>query len=74
MITDYARQVDDHRYPGDQEWLELDAPLMDHLIDAVRARGLDTALSELIKSLTDRVIDAGHGRDSFASLVKILRG
>ncbi|MBB5081581.1 NAD(P)-dependent oxidoreductase [Nonomuraea endophytica] len=73
VITDYARQVDDHRYPGDQEWLELDAPLMDHLVDAVRARGLDTALPELIQSLTARGIDAGHGKDSFASLVEILR-
>ncbi|MFC6016999.1 NAD(P)-dependent oxidoreductase [Plantactinospora solaniradicis] len=74
VITDYARQVEDRHYPGDQEWLELDAPLMDHLIEASRARGLDTALPELIKSLTTRGIDAGHGKDSFASLVEIIRG
>ncbi|GAB2581853.1 NAD(P)-binding domain-containing protein [Streptomyces capparidis] len=73
VINDYARQVDDRHYPGDQEWLELDAPLMDHLIEAGRARGLDTALPELVKSLTARGIAAGHGRDSFASLVEIIR-
>ncbi|SFB47415.1 3-hydroxyisobutyrate dehydrogenase [Amycolatopsis marina] len=74
VIADYARQVDEQHYPGDEEWLELDAPLMDHLIEAGRTRGLDNALPELIKSLTDRGIDAGHGRNSFASLVEVLRG
>lgn len=73
VITDYARQVDEQHYPGDEEWLELDAPLMDHLIEAGRTRGLDNALPELIKSLTERGIDAGHGRNSFASLVEVLR-
>ncbi|WP_067814138.1 NAD(P)-binding domain-containing protein [Actinomadura kijaniata] len=73
VITEYARQIDDRHYPGDQEWLELDAPLMDHLIEAGRARGLDTALPELIQSLTARGIDAGHGKDSFASLTEIIR-
>ncbi|REE97917.1 NAD(P)-dependent oxidoreductase [Thermomonospora umbrina] len=74
VIDDYARQVDERHYPGDEEWLELDAPLMDHLLEATRARGLDTALPELIKSLTVQGIDAGHGRNSFASLAEILRG
>ncbi|WP_243726235.1 NAD(P)-binding domain-containing protein [Actinomadura rubrisoli] len=73
VISDYARQIDDRHYPGDQEWLELDAPLMDHLVEAARARGLDTALPELIQALTTRGIDAGHGMDSFASLTEILR-
>ncbi|WP_433326316.1 NAD(P)-dependent oxidoreductase [Spirillospora sp. CA-294931] len=73
VITDYGQQIEDGRYPGEQEWLELDAPLMDHLIDATRERGLDTALPELIKSLTARSIDAGHGKDSFASLIETIR-
>lgn len=73
VITDYAQQIDDRRYPGDEEWLELDAPLMDHLIDASRASGVDTSLPALIKSLTDKGIAAGYGKDSFASLVEILR-
>ncbi|MFC7591953.1 hypothetical protein ACFQYP_55760 [Nonomuraea antimicrobica] len=36
-------------------------------------RGLDTALPELVRSLTARGIDAGHGRDSFASLIELIR-
>ncbi|MEN3610591.1 NAD(P)-binding domain-containing protein [Plantactinospora sp. ZYX-F-223] len=74
VITDYAQQVDDRHYPGDDEWLELDAPLMDHLIEAARASYIDTSLPVLIKSLTDQGIAAGHGKDSFASLVEVIRG
>jgi 3-hydroxyisobutyrate dehydrogenase-like beta-hydroxyacid dehydrogenase len=74
VITDYARRVDDRDYSGDEEWLELDAPLMDHLIDATRERGLNAELPELIRSLTHKGIDAGHGKDSFASLVEVMRG
>ncbi|WP_435109884.1 NAD(P)-dependent oxidoreductase, partial [Nocardiopsis synnemataformans] len=74
VITDYASQVDDRHYPGGQDWLELDAPLMDHLIEAGRARGVDTALPELIRSLTAKGIEAGHGQASFASLVEVIRG
>ncbi len=72
VIADYARQIDNRRYPGDEEWLELDAPLMDHLVQAARDRGIDTALPRLIKSLTHKGIDAGHGKDSFASLIEII--
>ncbi|MEO3929075.1 NAD(P)-binding domain-containing protein [Micromonosporaceae bacterium B7E4] len=73
VITGYAQQIDDRHYPGDEEWLELDAPLMDHLIEAAQTRGIDTSLPTLIKSLTHQGIAAGHGKDSFASLVEVIR-
>ncbi|UAK32168.1 NAD(P)-dependent oxidoreductase [Nocardia asteroides] len=72
VIADYAQQIDNGRYPGDEEWLELDAPLMDHLIHAARQRGINTELPQLIRSLTHRGIEAGHGRDSFASLIETI--
>ncbi|WP_308165891.1 NAD(P)-binding domain-containing protein [Actinomadura sp. NEAU-AAG7] len=73
VISDQARQIDDRDYPGDQEWLELDAPLMDHLVETSRARGLDTALPELVRALTARGIEAGRGGEGFASLAEIIR-
>ncbi|MDI5978835.1 NAD(P)-dependent oxidoreductase [Amycolatopsis magusensis] len=73
VITEYAGQIDEGRYPGDGEWLELDAPLMDHLRDATRELGLDDTLATTVRSLTHRAIDAGHGQHSFASLVEIIR-
>ncbi|MGW0180161.1 imine reductase family protein [Nocardia sp. NPDC003345] len=72
VIADYAQQIDDGRYPGDEEWLELDAPLMDHLIQAADERGIKPELPHLIRSLTLRGIEAGHGSDSFASLIEII--
>ncbi|CAM3335434.1 NAD(P)-dependent oxidoreductase [Kibdelosporangium persicum] len=74
VISDYAGQIDAGRYPGDEEWLELDAPLMRHLITATEQRGLDSALPRLIESLTARGIAAGRGAESFASLVEVIRG
>ncbi|WP_329429033.1 NAD(P)-binding domain-containing protein [Streptosporangium sp. NBC_01495] len=73
VITDYAWQVDAREYPGDEEWLELDAPLMDHLVHASEEHGLDTALPQLIRALTSKGIAAGHGKDSYASLIEIMR-
>ncbi|ASO18306.1 3-hydroxyisobutyrate dehydrogenase-like beta-hydroxyacid dehydrogenase [Actinoalloteichus hoggarensis] len=73
VIEDYAGQVDARRYPGDEEWLELDFPLMGHLVRTSRERGLDTRLPRLIEALTSDGIADGRGRESFAGLVEILR-
>ncbi|MEV0075026.1 NAD(P)-dependent oxidoreductase [Nocardia neocaledoniensis] len=72
VVTDYAEQIDNGRYPGDEEWLELDAPLMDHLVEAAEERGIDSELPRLIRALTHRGIAAGHGADSFASLIDVI--
>ncbi|MGO1054649.1 NAD(P)-dependent oxidoreductase [Crossiella sp. CA198] len=74
VIEDYATQLDAGTYPGEQEWLELDAPLMGNLVRASVERGLDPGLPRLVESLTARGIAAGFGRDSFASLVEVIRG
>jgi 3-hydroxyisobutyrate dehydrogenase-like beta-hydroxyacid dehydrogenase len=73
VIGDYAHQVDHGQYPGAEEWLELDHPLMGHLVRAHEMRGLDAALPQLVAGLTSRGIDAGHGSDSFASLIEIIK-
>ncbi|WP_117213219.1 NAD(P)-dependent oxidoreductase [Allorhizocola rhizosphaerae] len=73
VIEGYADQIDAGAYPGDGEWLELDYPLMDHLIRTTDARGLDSALPRVVEAVTAKGIAAGHGKDSFASLVRVLR-
>ncbi|PRX96338.1 NAD(P)-dependent oxidoreductase [Allonocardiopsis opalescens] len=73
VIEGYAGQIDDRAYPGDQEWLELDAPLMEHLVRTSEQRGVDSALPRLVQSLTARGIAAGRGRESFAGLVEVIR-
>ncbi|WP_194818017.1 NAD(P)-binding domain-containing protein [Nocardia sp. XZ_19_385] len=73
VISDYAQQIDGRRYPGAEEWLELDAPLMDHLIQTAEERGVDPRLPQLVRSLTRAGIAAGFGAQSFASLIEIVR-
>lgn len=73
VIKGYATQLDRGDYPGDEEWLELDYPLMRHLVQASEERGVDTRLPRLIESLTADGIAAGHGRKSFASLTEVMR-
>ncbi|MGW0517054.1 imine reductase family protein [Crossiella sp. NPDC003009] len=74
VVADYAEQVDHGAYPGEQEWLELDWPLMANLVRASEERGLDPALPRLVESLTARGVAAGFGSASFASLVEVIRG
>lgn len=74
VIDDYADQIDTGQYPGDEEWLELDEPLMRDLITVTEQRGMDAALPKVVQDLTARGIAAGHGAESFASLVEVIRG
>ncbi|MBC6466428.1 NAD(P)-dependent oxidoreductase [Actinomadura alba] len=73
IMADYARQVDDGHYPGDEETLEINAAAMDHLINASRAQGIGVDLPNFLKALTERAIAAGHGSDSFASVIEAIR-
>ncbi|MFE2556375.1 NAD(P)-dependent oxidoreductase [Streptomyces sp. NPDC055103] len=71
-LTAYADQIDAGRYPADATLLTQTAT-MDHVIHASEQGGIDSALPRTIKELTERAIAAGHGQDSFASLVEVIR-
>lgn len=73
VLAQYAEQVDAGDYPGTEEWLELDHPLMENLVAAHHERGIDPALPRLVENLTARGIAAGRGAESFASLIEVLR-
>ncbi|GHB76430.1 3-hydroxyisobutyrate dehydrogenase [Streptomyces viridiviolaceus] len=72
FLTRYAEQVDAARYPGDDATVDVQIATIDHLIHAAAARGLDTALPALLKSTMERAKAAGHGSDSFASVIEVL--
>ncbi|MFD9905057.1 NAD(P)-dependent oxidoreductase [Streptomyces sp. NPDC059063] len=74
FLTRYAGQVDDGRYPGDDATVDVQIAAIDHLIHAAADRGVDNALPELLKSMMERAHAAGHGQDSYASLIEVLRG
>ncbi|MFD5317224.1 NAD(P)-dependent oxidoreductase [Streptomyces sp. NPDC127098] len=73
FLTTYAPQVDAGRYPGDDATVDVQLAAIDHLIHAAAARGVDNALPELLKSTMERAKAAGHGSDSYASVIEVLR-
>ncbi|MFC9686666.1 NAD(P)-dependent oxidoreductase [Streptomyces sp. NPDC056948] len=73
FLTTYAPQVDAGRYPGDDATVDVQIAAIDHLIHAAAARGIDNALPELLKAGMQKAGAAGHGQDSYASLIEVLR-
>ncbi|GHH43822.1 3-hydroxyisobutyrate dehydrogenase [Streptomyces candidus] len=73
FLTTYAPQVDAGRYPGDDATVDVQIATIDHLIHAAAARGIDNALPELLKSAMERAKAAGHGSDSYASVIEVLK-
>ncbi|MFE9043393.1 NAD(P)-dependent oxidoreductase [Streptomyces sp. NPDC007818] len=73
FMTTYAPQVDAGRYPGDDATVDVQIAAVDHLLHAAEARGVDNALPELLKSAMERARAAGHGSDSYASVIEVLK-
>jgi 3-hydroxyisobutyrate dehydrogenase-like beta-hydroxyacid dehydrogenase len=68
-----ARAADEGVYPGELANVLMMGATADHVVGANRSAGLDTALPDAIKSLYDRAIARGHGRDGWASLIEVIR-
>jgi 3-hydroxyisobutyrate dehydrogenase-like beta-hydroxyacid dehydrogenase len=73
FLSDAARAVDEGVYPGELANVLMMGATADHVVGANRSAGLDTALPDAIKSLYDRAIARGHGRDGWASLVEVIQ-
>ena len=68
-----ARDVDQGRYPGDEDNLVMDGRALDHIVEASNARGVDPTLPEVVRTLTRTAIEEGHGADGFSRVVDLLR-
>ncbi|MEU4326709.1 NAD(P)-dependent oxidoreductase [Nonomuraea dietziae] len=73
FITTYAAQVDEGRYPGDDATVDVQIAAIEHLIHAAHERGVDNSLPELLRSTMLRARAAGHGSDSYGSIIEVLR-
>jgi 3-hydroxyisobutyrate dehydrogenase-like beta-hydroxyacid dehydrogenase len=73
FLPDAARAVDEGDYPGELANVLMMGATADHVVGVNRSAGLDTALPDAIKSLYDRAIARGHGRDGWASLVEVIQ-
>jgi 3-hydroxyisobutyrate dehydrogenase-like beta-hydroxyacid dehydrogenase len=73
LLPAAARAADEGRYPGELANVLMMAATADHVVGANRSAGLDTALPDAVKSLYDRAIALGHGRDGWASLIEVIQ-
>ncbi|GAB3745077.1 NAD(P)-binding domain-containing protein [Amycolatopsis oliviviridis] len=71
MIDLLAGQVGADSYPGDHGTIDSAAATMDHILDAIRARGLDNGVLSAARAEAQRAIDAGHGEDGFGRLAAL---
>lgn len=73
IMPEFASQVDDRHYPGDESALGMQAAAMDHLIHVSRSRGISGDLISVIKNLSEQAIAAGYGDHSLTSLMEVIR-
>ncbi|UNO42241.1 NAD(P)-binding domain-containing protein [Streptomyces sp. MST-110588] len=73
FMSTYAPQVDAGRYPGDDATVDVQIAAIDHLLHAAADRGIDNALPLLLKQTMERAKAAGHGADSYGSVIEVLR-
>lgn len=68
----YAPRIDAGDHEGDVDRLAMGVASMEHVLDTVRASGVDGSLPEAVLATFRRGVDAGHGQDSFTSLIDVL--
>jgi 3-hydroxyisobutyrate dehydrogenase-like beta-hydroxyacid dehydrogenase len=68
-----AADVDAGRHPGSEDTIAMELGALEHMVAASRASGTDPALPELMRSLAQDAVDAGHGADSWSRVVDLLR-
>ncbi|ARZ67902.1 NAD(P)-binding domain-containing protein [Streptomyces sp. HU2014] len=73
FMNTYAPQIDAGAYPGDDATLDVHLASVEHLVQASAARGLDVEVPGLFKAFMERAVAAGHGGDSYARLIDVVR-
>jgi 3-hydroxyisobutyrate dehydrogenase-like beta-hydroxyacid dehydrogenase len=68
-----ARNIDAGEHPDDGASAQMMAVGVDHIAGAVAAVGQDTVLPAAVKSLFDRMVAAGYGKDSWTRMVDVIR-
>ncbi|GAA1285247.1 NAD(P)-binding domain-containing protein [Saccharothrix xinjiangensis] len=71
LVDHIADQVTAGRFPGDSSTITAAAAAMDHVLDTIRANGLDNGVLGAARAEVRRAIDAGHGSEGFARLAAL---
>jgi 3-hydroxyisobutyrate dehydrogenase-like beta-hydroxyacid dehydrogenase len=72
-ISDTARAFDRSEHPGDQGTAAMMGATADHIVAASTELGIDATLPLAVKSLYDRTIAAGRGKDSWTATIEVIR-
>ncbi|GLW09912.1 3-hydroxyisobutyrate dehydrogenase [Microtetraspora sp. NBRC 13810] len=73
VFHEVARQVDEGKYPSDEETLDIHLNAMEHLIETSRARGIGVTVPEFYKSIIARAVALGHGDDGLPSAFEAVK-
>lgn len=68
-----ARDVDERRYPGDEDTLDMNDAALAHIVVTSRNRGVDPGLPALVRAMTRGAIAEGRGGEGFSAVVEQLR-
>ncbi|ONI78599.1 6-phosphogluconate dehydrogenase [Actinosynnema sp. ALI-1.44] len=72
-LEDAAKQIEQGRHPGDAANVIMMGATADHIVGASNESSVDSALPYAVKSMYDKAIAKGHGRDSWTSLYEVIR-
>jgi 3-hydroxyisobutyrate dehydrogenase-like beta-hydroxyacid dehydrogenase len=68
-----AANIDTNEHPDDGASAQMMAVGVEHIAAAVAAAGQDTALPDAVRSLYERMVDAGYGGDSWTRMIDVIR-
>ncbi|QXJ24222.1 NAD(P)-dependent oxidoreductase [Actinomadura graeca] len=71
LIDVVAEHLTADDYPGEESTMLSAAASMDHVLDAIRAHGLDNGVLSAARAAVQEAIDAGHGSDGFTRLAAL---
>lgn len=73
IMVEFANQVDNSHYPGIESNLISTKAVMDNIIYASKARGIEVGVLTAAKNLVRQAIDLGYGKQDFSRLAELIR-
>ncbi|ALG06157.1 NAD(P)-dependent oxidoreductase [Kibdelosporangium phytohabitans] len=72
-LPEALKHIEEGKYPGDAANVIMMGATADHIVGASNESGVDSALPYAVKSMYDRAIAKGHGRDNWTSLYEVVK-
>lgn len=72
MISRFAGQLEEGRFPGERSTIASAGSGISHIIEVASKHDIDTGVLRATKAVIDSAIEAGHGEDGLARLAQSL--